>query len=105
MQKMWEIGRVSDDDLDEALTLFEVVQDMQERVGPTQPPVFWGPEEATVAVVSGYAATPGDRVNDPLTTRVYIRCPLSPLPSVNQIEPPLPSLVPLLPSRPPRTTG
>ncbi|GIL92522.1 hypothetical protein Vretifemale_20040, partial [Volvox reticuliferus] len=32
VQKMWELGRVSDDDLDGALTLFEVVQDMQQRV-------------------------------------------------------------------------
>ncbi|GIL51750.1 hypothetical protein Vafri_7680 [Volvox africanus] len=32
VQKMWELGRVSDDELDGALTLFEVVQDMQERV-------------------------------------------------------------------------
>ncbi|KXZ43170.1 hypothetical protein GPECTOR_99g805 [Gonium pectorale] len=32
VQKMWELGRMYDDELDGALTLFEVVRDMQERL-------------------------------------------------------------------------
>eukprot|EP00198_Chlamydomonas_reinhardtii_P003824 XP_001693160.1 glycosyl transferase [Chlamydomonas reinhardtii] len=31
IQKMWELGRADDEDLDGALTLFEVVRDMQDR--------------------------------------------------------------------------
>lgn len=32
---MWELGRADDEDLDGALTLFEVVRDMQDRVSRT----------------------------------------------------------------------
>lgn len=36
VQKMWEARRMYDDELESALTLFEVVRDMQERVSSSR---------------------------------------------------------------------
>ncbi|GFR40490.1 hypothetical protein Agub_g1058 [Astrephomene gubernaculifera] len=49
VQKMWEVGRMDDDDLDGALTLFEVVRDMQERIRKD-------PEELKVCLKRAVAA-------------------------------------------------
>ncbi len=40
VQKMWEARRMYDDELESALTLFEVVRDMQERVSSREEHVY-----------------------------------------------------------------